>query len=80
MYVRNAKSTTIDFKYKVNGEVKSAKIAPNTIVEFPTVTSINEVVFTPHEQAQRKVISKLGRTIDTGIEYRMTPGLTGATL
>lgn len=80
MYVRNAKSTTINFNYRVNGEAKSAKIAPNTIVNFPTITSINEVIFDPLERTQREVAAKLGRNIDTGIEYRMTPGLSGATL
>lgn len=80
MYVRNTKSHTINFNYRVNGEAKHVKIAPNSIVHFPTITSINEVIFDVHEQAQRKVNAKLGRNIDTGIEYRMTPGLTGATL
>ncbi len=80
MYVRNTKKTTLDFKYKVNGQVKSAKISPNTIVEFPTITSVNEIVFDPLEQAQRKANANLGRNIDTGTEYRLTPGLTGQTL
>ena len=80
MYVRNTKNIIVDFKYKVNGQVKSAKLKPNTIVEFPTITSVNEIVFDPLEQAQRKINATLGRNIDTGMEYRMTPGLSGATL
>ena len=80
MYVRNTKNVVVDFKYKVNGQVKSAKLNPNTIVEFPTITSVNEIVFNPLEQAQRKINATLGRNIDTGMEYRATPGLTGATL
>lgn len=80
MYVRNTQNVVIDFKYKVNGQPASAKINPNTIVNFPTITSVNQIIFTPHEQAQRKVNDKLGRNIDTGVEYRMTPGLSGDTL
>ncbi len=80
MYVRNTKPTTLNFNYKVHGQAKSVKIAPNTIVHFPTITSINEVIFDPLEKTQRVVNSKFGRNIDTGVEYRMTPGLTGTTL
>lgn len=80
MYVRNKRKTTLRFNYRVNGQAAAANIAPNTIVNFPTITSINQVIFDPLEATQRKANEKFGRNIDTGVEYRMTPGLTGTTL
>jgi len=80
MFIRNAKNHTVNFKYRVNGQAKRIDILANTIVEFPTITSVNEIIFPPLEAMQRQINASLGRNITTGMEYRMTAGLTGATL
>ena len=80
MFITNTKNVNYHLHYKVNGQVKRATIAPNATVEFPTITSINEVVFDTVERRQRDINARLGRNIDSGVDYRLTPGLTGSTL
>ena len=67
MYVRNAKEHTINFNYRVNGQAKHVKIAPNTIVNFPTITSVNEIIFDPLERTQREVAASLVEQLILGL-------------